>query len=399
MNSVGPLKTSFVLAVALLASPALSSCGRQEFTKAILVADQKAPGNYMVPAKVDILLAEDNTGSVSEVYTTVSQQMPGFLLQLDAKGWDYHFATIPLVTDRPIDQVAASHYDANWGPDWKPPYPGARPDITASVSPLVFRGLFDYSAFITPADVTNEYDGLEFGFENIRTALYTRAPGIGFLRPDALLVMVVVSNGNDTSGVMFCTRNDGITLPCEQAGPDQVQYGTQKTSFDYYKAQFRALKTDGSQARMYSLVAASQTNNCLGGRSLIGTRYQSMAASLGGRSYDLCSQPLSDILSSLADNLQSAHTAFRTRYLFIDRAPDVSTISVTRFAGGDPAKAASVAQDPGNGWTYAGKVENVYAIDFPAPMDLASGYAIELHGSAKLIGDDTASVSFQASGN
>ena len=73
-----------------------------------------------------------------------------------------------------------------------------------------------------------------------------------------------------------------------------------------------------------------------------------------------------------------------------DRIGDVAT--------GIGARIVSVPQDATNGWTYAGYVSNVFAIDYPIPMDQASGYAIELHGSAELMGNDTAKVDFKPQG-
>jgi hypothetical protein len=45
-----------------------------------------------------------------------------------------------------------------------------------------------------------------------------------------------------------------------------------------------------------------------------------------------------------------------------------------------------------------GGAENVYTIDSPVPMNLGSGYAIELHSSAKLEGDDSANVMYLPAG-
>lgn len=287
----------------LAAMVLFSACGGHSESDLPSISAEQAPARSVAPRKVDILLAEDNSGSIAEIYSTVAQQMPGFLLRLDATGWDYHFATIPLVSDRPFDQVVASRYDANWGTEWKAPYPGATPDAAESVSPGVFRRLLDYSGFMTRADVTNSSNGVEWGFENIRAALYERAKNTGFLRENALLVLVVVSNGDDTSGVADCTRSDGVTVPCERAGSEFTQYGTQKISFDYYKAQFQGLKSSRSQVRMFSLVPGADTRNCLGATARTGSRYQEMSRALGGKWFDLCSKPLSAVLSSLSESL------------------------------------------------------------------------------------------------
>ena len=82
----------------------------------------------------------------------------------------------------------------------------------------------------------------------------------------------------------------------------------------------------------------------------------------------------------------------------IDQAPELSTIRVTKYLGGDTRQPQVIPQDPVNGWTYAGYLTDVPVIDQPIPMNHQSGYAIELHGTAKLIGGDTASVEWKPEG-
>jgi hypothetical protein len=78
--------------------------------------------------------------------------------------------------------------------------------------------------------------------------------------------------------------------------------------------------------------------------------------------------------------------------------PNPNSIVVTRYAGGDQSQASVIPNDSQNGWTYAGYVSNVNTIVQPIPMNQASGYAIQLHGSGMLSGTDTASISFTPAG-
>ncbi len=374
-----------------------TGCGKEAFLVSSVSSTVKAGGNFIVPPKVDILLAEDNSGSMYEVYATVAQQMPGFLLSLEQKGWDYHFVTTPLASNRPIAQVTASKYDSNWGSQWLQPFPGALPSAPGMINPSFFRTLYGYTDFIGVSDIISGVNGNEPGLEVIRSTLYSaKATTSGFLRPDAMLVVIAVGNGDDTSGITYCTRVDGVTVPCEQVG----QPGTTQSSFDYYKGQFIALKSNPTQLRFYSAVASSrhQANDCNGASAYAGTRYWNMAVSLGGSGYDVCFQPVASILSQLGNELQATKLALRTRYLMIGTQPDVATIQVTKYMGGNGSQAVTIPQDATNGWTYAGNVTNVYTVDAPVLMNLASGYALELHGAAKLLGDDTANVTFMPFG-
>ncbi|MEK6705310.1 MAG: hypothetical protein AABZ06_05935 [Bdellovibrionota bacterium] len=393
------INKNFTIAAAMAFSAGLvwlSGCGKQAFIVTATTQTQQAPGHFTVPPKVDILLAEDDTGSIFEIYTKIAKQMPVFLKGLEDRGWDYHFATTPLTTNRVMDQVVASKHDRNWGSQWVAPYPGAALPLPGMITQSLFRQFDRYTGFIGKSDISNSSNGQEPGFETIRQALYERALGTNLIRQDALLVIFVVGNGNDTSGVTMCTRQDGWVGPCEAAG--SPQNGTMASSFNYYLSQFKALKTSQAQVSFHAAVANYRTDNCRGGRSYVGTRYKEMATALGGKSYDVCNASLTSILDSLAGSLQDTKIGFRTRYLFIDREPNPATIKVTRHAGGNMDVSSEITEDAENGWTYAGYVSNVHSIDYPAPMNLASGYAIELHGSARLIGDDTASVTFMPAG-
>lgn len=395
-----------------LAVLALSGCGKQAFVVVETTSLQSAPGTYTFPPKIDILLAQDDTGSMNESLPQVKQQLPAFLNNLEGRGWDYHFATTPLTHERAFHEIAASWFDSAWGALWVPPYPGAVIDLAQGITPANrVRRPETYSQFLGAGDIQNVLNGFEPGLETIERALVSHAPGTGFLRDDALLVILVLSNGNDTSDVKLCDRGDSVYVPCENA--PQAQQGTAVCgtpgvapgdcstlagSFDHYRSAFRAVKPDPAQVTFYSAVAKQQIGNCLGGASRYSSRYIQMAGELGGASYDICSQSVSSVLDSIAGQLQVTKGSFRTRYLFVEREPDVSSISVVRYIGGDVNQAVEIPQDPINGWTYEGYLNDVYVIDSPVEMNRASGYALELHGSAKLVGNDSAAVTFKPAG-
>jgi len=399
-----------------------SGCGPQTFIVTRSLKTQVGPGHFMVPPKVDILMAEDDTGSMNDVYSQISSQMPGFLDSLESKRWDYHFTTIPLTTDRTLSMATASKYDANWGSQWIPSFPGATITAVGSLSANIFKTLSDYQSlgFLTTSDVNNSLNGWEPGLSNIHTALTGRMSGTGFLRSDALLVIFAISNGNDTSGVTICKRNDGYQGACGEIGfPNPAtsyaagtvtacyQNGnsvscpstaTDSSSLTSYKTSFQALKANANQVQFHAAVSNGSYTNCLGGRAYKGSRYQDMATQTGGKSYDICSQGVTSVLDQLGTQLQGTKLAFRMRYLFLDEEPDQASIIVTKFANGDASQSSVIPQDATNGWTYAGNVTNVYAIDLPVNMNLTSGIAIELHGTAKLLGNDSATVDYKPAG-
>lgn len=371
----------------------LTGCGNKQAFKSGSVLEAQAPGgDFEIPAKADILLAEDDTGSMFEAFETIETQIPSFLTKLESSGWDYHFATIPLTHSREISQVLASKYDGNWGSEWKPPYPGAVIDSPGmQVLPWAFKAPDTYSDFIQISDISNTDNQKELGFQTIKDVLYSPSTReSGFLRPDAMLVVLVMSNGNDSSGVRFCRRSDGWEGPC---------YGSDSASFQGWKDDFLKIRSNNwsRDIKFFSAVSSNPQNNCLGARAFAGERYKRMAQELTGASIDICNQPIESVLETMGNHLESIRIGFRISRLIIEAEPDTNTIEVIKYIGGDTSKPVKIPGDPVNGWTYEG-YKTVYTIDWPVEMNQATGYVIELHGSAKLSGKDTSEVNFKPLG-
>lgn len=365
------------------------ACGKQSFSVSSSQNVQSAPGTYFMPPRVDILLAQDDTGSMAEVQGQVAAQMPEFLDGLSNTGWDFHFASTQLTSASDMTQIAGSKFDPNWGAEWIPPFPGAPSNLPGTISSFLFRKPHEFNAFLSKNDISSGTNGQEKGFETISHVLKNKAQNTNFLRDDALLVVLVVGNGNDTSGVNLCPRSgDGLMVPCSD--------GSAASSLSQFRQDFQAMKPSASQFKLYAAVAGN--TQCLGASAFVGSRYIQMAKDTGGEHYNICSTSVTSVLDGLSTHLHQQRGAFRTRYIFIEQDAERSSIVVTKYVGGNPNQAVNIPEDPNNGWTYAGKVENVHAISEPSPMNLASGYAIELHGSARLQGDDTAGVTYNPAG-
>lgn len=386
------IKPVFGLAISL--SLALSACGPTPIIPIASENLQQAPGSVFVPPRIDFVLVEDDTGGISSALTQVNSQMSGLLSELSAQGWDYRFVTVPLTQDRAMSQIIASNFDSNWGASWVPPFPGADP-IAFQVIPNLFRKISNYNQFIQPSQINYGLNGREPAFQNLRTALTARSQTADFLRDDAMLAVVLVSNGEDTSGINYCDRGDGIVVPCND--------GSAASSYNTYLNAFRGLKNSAEKIKMYSVVSPITANShtattCLGGNAFQGNRYRAMAEDLGGKAYNLCSTPIASVFSDLKEVLKAERLEFRTRYLFLAQAPDLTTLKVTKYIGGNAANAVDVPQSATNGWTYIGYQSNVASIDYPSFMNVGSGYTIELHGTARLNGDDTAKIYFKQEG-
>ncbi|MFN7685269.1 MAG: hypothetical protein ACK5QT_07655 [Oligoflexia bacterium] len=427
-----------VSTLSLLTAAGLAGCGQQSFDTLSTVTQSKSPGFVQIAPKVDIVLAQDNTGSMFSIYDDIGAQMPGFLDQLSNSGWDYHFASIPLTAanmdQRQFTQVLASRQDRNWGSfDWLAPYPGALFGDTDSgqINATYFRRPSQYSDYRDNLFPTTSLSGLEPGLENIRRQLKNHMAESNFHRPDALLVVIVVGNGNDTSGIKICRREDGVEAPCETAGMGGAAYshcgtpsadgspvpenlcspgslssntgnltpGTYNYAREFYRQQLQSLRPSPSQVKLYA--AVSQQNgsaNCYGESSRAGTQYSAVASATGGTSHNICTQGAATVLSSIQQQLTVTRMALRTVYLMLDSEPDPSSIRVIKYVGGDRNNSVEIPQSASNGWTYAGRIINqprvVTSGPNPVTMNTATGFAVRLNGSAQLTGDDTAEVRF-----
>lgn len=373
-----------LLSAALL----LNACAKETFEVTTSTSAQSSPGGFTVAPKVDILFVQDDTGSsLSSTFVSLKSQTSTFLSDLDSKKWDYHFATAPLTLLRTDpSQVVASKYDSARGSSWVPAYPGAQPE--SFVSPQAFRTPESFTQLIIQG--TNALNGMEPGFNNIVNALKTTFTGTGFIRNDAILAIVYFGNGNDTSGFTACFREDGRPDVCP--GPS--------SSVSYHHDQIAAIKGNASLIKFYA-ARAPITSPCYEqsrSNALNVNRYEQMAYSFGGQAYDICSQSIVQVLSGIESQLETIKGSNTTRYLFTDREPNPSTIRVLRYVGGDTTHSVEIPQSDVNGWTFAGFVTNVFAIDSPIPLNLSSGWAIELHGTAKITGSDTSEVIFAPAG-
>lgn len=405
-------------AYALLGLSILSGCGKAEFQNAVVSNTQQAPATYEVPAKVDILLVKDDSGSTVPIYNELTAATKAFLNDLSGRGWDYRFASIPMTLtydpetdprEMQIEQIVGSAYDGNYYPNWKEPYPGANPfDPMLRIGDDFFRTPESYSGFATAVNVFA--GSSEPTFESIRWVLnHPSSAANGFVRPDALTAVVVIGNGDDNSGVNSCKRSDGRWVVC---GPDMDNYqynpprkdNSYNTSLAFYKNEFAALKGSASRFKMFTAVANASSNNCKGSISLKGARYINMAQRFGtSTNVDICgSAPVTNVLSQLSGSLTSTRLDSLTRYASIGFKPDLgSPMKVVKHtASGD----VQLKPDDANGYRYVGAVTEsngpFYFLEIESPNGEVSynnqvpvgSYIIELLGNGIIRGTETVSI-------
>jgi len=373
----------------LFSALALSACGPQAFVPSTIVSDQTAGSMNLAP-KVDIVLGVSQSGGMNNIQTQVGPAIQQFLSNLQNKGWDYHFVGLSLneyYLSNPQNadgKVAVSRHHTNYAESqWLQPYPGAtyldasgNPNPAFMLAPTLFS-----SSIIIPNLSTANNDGRQPGLEiqkrfihdmSLASVLPTE-PNKNFLREDALLAVITITNERDTSSGWHPVWNG--------QEPNDV------IASNYTNAMDNA-KSDPSLFKYYA-IAAQTTGNCVGSIARTGVAYRDAADATGGAFYNLCSgsNAINDSLNGIAQKLQQVTLNFKKDYLVVATQPDPSTIKVYK-------NGALVPQDATNGWTYVGYLQDQHTVFYPTNMYPATGFMIKLNGTAILNGSDKSRVEY-----
>src|SRR5690606_21709208 len=291
-------------------------CGQQSFEPVQQAQNSDAPGSMAIAPKVDLLLVVDNTGSASEIRASLQAAIQQFLGQLQAQNWDFRIAAVPLTGSASITKIAASRHDANWGAEWTPPYPGA--PKTSTIPASMFVRPSQFSVTVAPSNATL---GSENGLAPTGTIVTQANTKNFFTRPEAILRIVVVTNGEDTSDGTY-------SLTPYQTAPIA-------TISSSVLSKIRAAKSSAlaDSIRLFSVVnTTGKKVSCLGDIAWTGSRYMQAAQALGGRSYNLCANQLGSVLTSLQGELKAITLNYVTRFALLSAQPNVATIKVTKHA-------------------------------------------------------------------
>lgn len=221
-NSQGLFERLPALGLVITALGALAACNShavEPFSENI-VAEQIEGVQVGGANKVDILWVVDNSGSMCEEQASLRENFDAFMEKLIEVGVDYHMAVITTDMEDPLESGRFQNI-----PDGEP---GASCQLTVDVSqcpspenggvypPLVIRaddpqylkedGTFDLAKlklhFGCNATTGTRGSGFEMGLESVHAALSPDALetyNSGFLRPDAYLAVIFITDENDCS--------------------------------------------------------------------------------------------------------------------------------------------------------------------------------------------------------
>jgi|GEM_PF-3108862 len=406
-------KSFFGLSATAMILGTLTACGPQAYVPGTVQSNQDAAGTMNIAPKVDIVLGVSQDGTMDNILPSIQQDLYDFTQNLQNKGWDYRFVAIPLSEHSSTSTssfsinniVQTSKYDANWYSlgSWIAPFPDADPsDASLRLNPSFFS-----QQFILPSSIT-EVDGRERGLANYLTFLNrsdvnnTASPNNSFLRPDATLAMITITTGEDRSYGDW--HSDGITI-------GDLKWYADPNGPQEFQTSLAAIK-DPLLTRFYTLAGlGSSITNCRGSGGYIwnGFTYANTTNAIGGKAIDICSNATSNALDQVSNDLTQNRAVFRRDFLVLNSQPSSGTVHVFKTSNGSESE---IPNDATNGWTFwnnnSTTVQTTATINYfqlansptwyPYSGEVKTGYVIQLHGSAVLIGGDTARVEYMNNG-
>lgn len=317
------MNTLFVFGLLLL-----SACNKQQF----VVPEESKSFEQAVTYnnKVDIVLMVDNSSSMDIYQNKLANQVPEMLSALDQVGMDYQIVVV--TTDM--------RSTGNGGKFVGTPrvLTNGSANLAAALTARVKQG-------------TGGSD-LERGLLSIKTALspaYLNSAGRGFLRNDALLAVIALSNEDD--------RSDG----------DLQDY---KTFFEQLKPNMKTAFGDTRSWMVNFIGVPSLQSSCStsldGAYKEAGLRWIELANYTGGVVEPICDSSLAQSVVNIRQRIVQVLTDFH-----LGRAPQPATLAV-KINGN------VVPESKENGWEY-----------------IADGYIIRFHGNAVPAATDKIAVDYQ----
>ncbi len=249
--------------------------------------------------KVDIIWIMDNSSSMLQHQNALSTQVPVMIQKLNALKLDYHMGVI----------TTSMGNGGNGGVFIGSPL--FLTNATADIGNVMASRLV----------VGETGDNLERGIDSLVSVLspsYLNGPGAGFLRSDAFLAVIALSDEDDQSARTLSNVTDFL----DSVKPRWID-GTRSWSMN-----FIGVLVDSTQCRGFNNHADP------------GEFYKSLASASNGTQESICSTDFTSAVTNIRARLVQILTDFKLKQI-----PDVSTITV--FINGQ-----SSPQDAANGWTY-----------------------------------------------
>jgi hypothetical protein len=277
----------------LISFGVLSSCSKANFD--LPQQEMLLDAGVTYNNKVDILLMVDNSSSMLQYQRRLESQVDRFVLSLNQKALDYRIAVV--------------------SSDLRPSGSGGRligsPSYLTSSTP-------DIQKLLRSRIVLGQTGSdIESGLGSLRQAL-SNASGSEFLRSDALLAMVILTNEDDYSLGSISEYRD---------------------FFDSLKTQVPGF-TRGWILNFIGVISIDGNCRTTADFKEVGLRYMTLSQLSGGINASICDTDLSSAVSNLEKRIVQILSEYK-----LEKIPDLTTLRVY-------INEVLVPQDPTNGWVY-----------------------------------------------
>lgn len=286
-----------------------------------LIGDQEERFEQVINQKVDLLFVIDNSASLGNEQALLAENFPSLVQLARGQGVDYQIAVT--TTDTNDESGRLVHPSGTRAGAFSGS--ASLRIITESTAPSAeaqFRHHAQASALSGGAGADEA--GFWATYQATSPALL-RGHNVGFLRPDAALSVIYLSDEPEQS-------SRGIGAPFD--------------TVDFYRDALLALKGPGAKNQVtVSAIAGDHPGGCNGatGAAAAGPRYIQLAVETGGAFSSVCSSNWPDMLR----NLSPIALGIRSKF-YLEKEPVVSTIEVEVDGVSVPATMANGTVN----WTY-----------------------------------------------
>jgi len=304
-----------------------AACNGQQFTQP---PEQQAFAQKVTyNNQVDVLFVIDTKDSMSATQKSLADQIPGFLDSLNQTGLDYQIAvtTMDMSGNGEQGRFIGSPGIMN----------RSSPDLATHLAARLYIGDYDWKP------MTRGLEAVKNGLSGLNAV---SGPNAGFLRPNALLALVFLSNRDDRS-----TPDDYVAF-FDKIRPN-LPYGDRS-----WVAQFMGVMPDDPSCKTSAWGYAEP-----------GMTFIEIARKSGGATESICDGDIRRALSNVKARVLEKITVFA-----LDAPADPDSVSVT-------VNGRAVPNDPANGWTFD-----------------SSNNTVHFHGDAIPGASDVVNVNFQRNG-
>lgn len=262
------------IAVGITVSSTLLMACSQGVKFELPAANNNFAQNIAYNNKVDILWVMDNSSSMQKHQQDLSSQIPDLVSKLDSLKLDYHMAVI--TSSMGGTNPNGGHFMGS-------------PRILTNSSPNMTLQLS--TRLVVGRDGSNNNRGLD-SMEAVLSPNYLKNEGQGFLRDDALLVVIALSDGDDKS------KSENIAV-------------------NYFKDFLNSIKpphSDGSQAWIFNFIGVLKLNTTcttFDDYSEPGVTFMGLVNASGGTMGSICTSSLPGAVSNIRARVIQILTDFK----------------------------------------------------------------------------------------